>query len=248
MALPTNREEFKQNILRKLGGGGVLQINVSDDQLEDRIDDALQYYRDYHYNGSERVYLAHQVTAQDKVNKYFDLDDKYFGVVRIFDLSTAMGSSSLFSLTYQFAQSDFLSSALAGSMIPYWMAMTHIELVQQILIGRQPIRFNEHRNRLHVDMDWDKVVTGEYIVVECFEEVDPDEFPEIWGDRWLRRYAAALVKKQWGENLGKFNGLKGPDGVSFNFERILQEANAEIEKLEDEMISSYSMPNLDFWG
>jgi hypothetical protein len=247
VALPVNREEFKAKVLRALGGG-VIQINVSDDQLEDMVDNALQYYRDYHYNGSERVYLAHQVTSQDKTNKYLDLDDKYFGVVRIFDLSSALGSSNLFSLTFQFAQSDFLSSALTGSMIPYWMAMTHIELIQQILIGRQPIRFNEHKNRLHVDMDWDRVNTGEYIVVECFEELDPDEWTEIWGDRWLLKYTTAITKKMWGENLGKYGGLKGPDGTTFNFERILDEANEEIEKLEEEMIGSYSMPNLDFWG
>lgn len=251
MALPTNREEFKQYCLRRLGGGvgGVgLIVNVSDDQLEDRVDDALQYYRDYHYNGSERMYLAHQVTDTDKTNKYLTLDDKYFGVVRVFEMSSALGSQHLFSLTYQFAQSDFLSSALSGSMVPYWMAMTHIELVQQILIGRQPIRFNEHSNRLYIDMDWDKVHTGDYVVVECFEALDPDVHTEIWRDRWLLRYATALVKRQYGENLSKYGGLKGPDGVSFNYERILEEAHDEIEMLEDEMINSYSMPNLDAWG
>lgn len=248
MPLPTNREEFKQYVLRRLGGGGVLQINVSDDQLEDRIDDSLQYYRDYHFDGSERMYISHAVTAEDKQNKYIDLPDKYFGVVRVFEMASMLGSSSLFSLTYQFAQSDFLSSALSGSMIPYWMAMTHIELVQQILMGRQPIRFSRHRNRLHVDMDWDRVAVGDFVVVECFEVIDPDEFPEVWGDRWLMRYATAMVKRQWGENLSKYVGLKGPDGVAYNHQRIIDEAQREIDKLEDEMIGSYSIPTVDMWG
>lgn len=248
MALPTTRETFKEYILRKLGGMGVLQINMSDEQIEDRIDDALQYWTDYHFDGSERQYLAHKVTATDRTNRYLDLDEKYFGVVRIMPLSSAFGSQNLFSLSYQFAQSDFLASAQTGSMIPYWMAMTHIELIQQILIGSQPIRFSRHRNRLHVDMDWDRVAVDEYIVVECFEKVDPDEFPDVWKDRWLLRYATALCKRQWGENLSKFSSMRGPDGVSFNFQRIIDESQAEIDKLEDEMLNSYSLPNIDFMG
>lgn len=248
MALPSNRDDFKAKCLRRLGQGVGLKINVDDETVEDRIDDALQYWRDYHYSGSERQYLAHQITQKDKDNKYLELDDQYFGVVQVFPMSTALGSSNLFSLSYQFAQSDFLSSALTGSLIPYWMAMTHVELVQQVLIGRQPIRFNEHRKQLYIDMDWDRVAVGEFVVVECFETVDPNEFPDVWSDRWLLRYATALIKRQWGENLKKYEGFRRPDGLTFSGQQMWNEAVAEISELEHEMLTSYSLPNIDFWG
>lgn len=247
MALPTSREEFKAYVLRRLGAP-VLKINVADEQVEDRIDDALKYYADYHFDGSERQLLAHQVTDQDKTRRYLELEERYIGVIRVMELSSSFGSQSLFSLTYQFAQSDFLASALTGSLVPYWMAMTHIELVQQVLIGRQPIRFNRHMNRLYIDMDWDRVATGDYVVIECYEALDPEEFTDVWADRWLLMYVTALVKRQWGENVKKYGGMQMAGGMTFNGQQIWDEASAEIEKLESEMIDSYSLPNIDMWG
>jgi hypothetical protein len=197
LALPTDRNSFKDYVLRALGAP-VIKINVADQQVEDRIDDALQFFQDYHYDGSIRRLLAHQITPDDRAARCLELDPRYFGVIRILELSSALGSSNLFSLPYQFAQSDFLASALSGSIVPYWMAMTHIELIQQVLIGKQPVRFNRHESRLHVDMDWDRVAEGEYVVVECYEKVDPADYPDSWKDRWLRAYATALVKRAWG--------------------------------------------------
>lgn len=247
MALPTDRNSFKDYILRGLGAP-VIKINVADSQVEDRIDDAIQFWQDYHYDGSIRRLLAHQITATDKTNRYLELDQKYFGVIRILELSSAFGSSHLFSLPYQFAQSDFLASALSGSVVPYWMAMTHIELIQQVLIGKQPVRFNRHESRLHIDMDWDRVAEGDYVVVECYEKVEPADYPDAWKDRWLRAYATALVKRAWGNNLKKFGGMQMAGGMTFNGQQIFDEATAEIKELEDDVTIGIGETVLDFIG
>lgn len=244
MALPTDRESFKAYCLRRLGDG-VTKINVADLQVEDRIDDALQMFRDYHMDGSQRQYLAHQVTQTDKDNRYFQLDAPYFGVVRTFELGTALGSQNLFSLTYQFAQSDFLSSALTGSMVPYWMAMTQIQLIQYVLIGKQPVRFTESTGRLYVDTDWGAFAVGDYVVIECFEALDPDVYPKIWQNRWLLRYCTALIKRQWGEHLKKYANMPLAGGLTFNGQQIYDEAIGEIEKLEQSVIDDYGVPVVD---
>lgn len=311
MAVPRTRQQFADYCLRRLGGG-VLAINVTDDQIDDRIDEALNYYARYHHSGSVKTYLAHQVTEQDKTNRYVTLDEDIIGVVRIFPLSTMFGSTSLFSLTYQFAQSDYLTSALSGSIYPFWIAMTHIELLQQVLMGSQPVRFNEHSDRVYVDMDWSRVATGDYIVIDCYKAVNPDTYEvdadttassavvtvdptgittgmlvsgtgitsgttvvgvsstgvvlseeatatgsptltftgqtDVWSDRWLQMYATALIKRNWGNNLKKYDGMPLAGGVQFNGQRIYDEAEKEVEKLEEEMIMSFSMPSTTFIG
>jgi hypothetical protein len=133
-------------------------------------------------------------------------------------------------------------------MVPYYMAFQHLQLLEQLLVGKQPIRYNRNTNRLYVDVNWEKVVVGQYLVVEAYQIVDPDTFNDVWNDRWLQRYATALIKRQWGSNLTKFVGMQLPGGVTFNGEKIYNDAEAEIEKLEAEMISSYSLPVADMIG
>lgn len=247
MALPTTREQFKDRCLRALGHP-VIKINVDPTQVDDCVDEALQYFQDYHFDGSERQYLSHKITDTDKANRYLLIDEKYIGVVRVFELSSMLGSSHLFSLTYQFAQSDFLASALTGSMVPYWMAMTHIELVQQVLMGRQPIRFNRHADKMYIDMDWNRVNTGDHVVIECFEKMDPETYPDVWTDRWLYRYCTQLIKRDWGNNLKKFGNMPMAGGVVFNGQQIYDEAVAELTKMEEEVINNFSIPCIDLMG
>ncbi len=247
MALPQTRQDFASYCIRRLGGGAIA-VNVTDDQLGDRIDDAVLYYQQYHHSGTQKVYLAHLVTEQDRANRYVTVGADMIGIVRMYPLDTALGSSNLFSLSYQFAQSDFLSSALQGSMVPYWMAMTHIELVQQVLIGQQPVRFNQNTDRVYIDMDWNRVAVGSYIILEGYQAIDPEEHPLMYSDMWLLRYATALLKRQWGSNLKKFGGVPGPGGVTINGQAIYAEAEDEIAKLESQMLSSFSLPAGDFIG
>ena len=243
MAEPNTRAEFREYCLRRLGKPAI-EINITEDQIEDRIDDALRYYYDYHFDGSEKIYYKHQVTAQNIADKYIDMPENVLGVVNIFDVGSSVNTNNLFNYRYQMAMSDLYTFS-TQSMIPFYMAMTHIALIQELLVGKQPIRYNRHINKLYVDMDWNKLNVGDYLVVEAYHVVDPAVYPDVWKDRWLKRYATALMKQQWGSNLTKFIGMTLPGGVQFNGERILDDATAEITKLEDEMINTYSLPVSD---
>ncbi len=246
MATPTTRSEFKEYCLRKLGKP-VIEINVDDDQVEDRIDEALRYYWDYHFDGSEKLYYKHQVTANNVVDKYITLPENIIGAVRIFNIGDPMVTNNLFDIRYQIALND-LYTLTSVSMIPYYMAFQHIQLLEQLLVGQQPIRYNRHTNKLYVDMDWNKVNVGNFLIVEAYETINPNTYTDAWGDRWLARYAAALIKRQWGSNLTKFSGMQLPGGVQFNGDKIYNDADNEVEALEKEMIVSYSLPVTDMIG
>jgi hypothetical protein len=247
MAVPTTRSEFKEYCLRKLGKP-VIEINVDDDQVDDRIDETLRYYWDYHFDGTEKIYYKHQVTQQNITDKYITLPENIIGVVRIFPIADPMiRSDDLFNIRYQIALND-LYTLTSVSMVPYYMVMEHLALISELLVGQQPIRYNRHKDRLYVDMDWGKINLGEYLLVEAYEVVDPDVYTDVWADRWLQNYATAKIKYQWGSNLTKFTGMQLPGGVQFNGEKIFNDAQAEIEKMEAEMISSYSLPVSDMIG
>jgi hypothetical protein len=246
MAVPTSRSAFKEYCLRSLGKP-VIEINVDDDQVEDRIDEALKYFWDYHFDGSERVYYKHQITNDNVTDKYVTLPENIIGAVRIFNIGDPMVSNNLFDIRYQIALND-LYTLTSVSMIPYYMAFQHIQLMEQLLVGMQPIRYNRHMNRLHVDMDWGKVTVGNFLIVDAYQIVDPDTYTDAWGDRWLAQYATAKIKRQWGSNLTKFSGMQLPGGVQFNGDKIYEDAVKEIENLENEMIISYSLPVTDMIG
>ena len=247
MAVPASRVEFKEYCLRKLGKP-VIEINVDDDQIEDRIDESLKYYWDYHFDGSDKVYYKHQVTATDIANRYVTLPENIIGTVRVFPIGDpSIRSDDLFNIRYQIALND-LYSLTSVSMVPYYMAMQHLGVISEILVGQQPIRYNRHMNRLYVDMDWNTFNAGEYLLVEAYQVVDPEVYTDAYGDRWLQNYTTAKIKYQWGTNLTKFTGMELPGGVKFNGEKILNDAQAEIEVMEKEMISSYSLPVSDMIG
>jgi hypothetical protein len=240
MANPTSRAELKENCLRRLGKP-VIEINVDDDQIDDRIDEALQYYWDYHFDGTEKIYYKHIIAAEDIVNQYITLPENIIGAVRIFNIGAVPSASSLFDVRYQIALNDMFQF-YRQSMVPYYMNMMQIQFLEQLLVGEQPIRYNRHRDRLHVDMDWGRIGPGNYLIVEAYQIVDPATFSDVWSDRWLLRYATALIKRQWGMNLSKYSGVQLIGGISFNGDKILQESVAEIDKLEGEMLSAYSLP------
>lgn len=247
MATPTTKAEFKEYCLRKLGKP-VIEINVDDDQVDDRVDEALRYWYDYHFDGSERVYYKHAITEADVVNKYITLPENIIGAVSIFSMGDpSIRSDDLFNIRYQIALND-LYTLTNVSLVPYYMVMEHLALMNELLVGKQPIRYSRHKDRLHVDMDWNTVAVGEFLLVEAYEVVDPETWTDAYNDRWLQNYATTLIKEQWGSNLTKFTGMTLPGGVQFNGEKIYDDAVAERRKLEDEMISSYSLPVLDMIG
>ena len=247
MAVPTSRAEFKEYCLRKLGKP-VIEINVDDDQVEDRIDESIRYYWDYHFDGSEKTYYKYQITSDDITNRYITLPENIIGVVSVFQISDpAITSDDLFNIRYQIALND-LYTLTNVSLVPYYQVMEHIALLQELLVGRQPIRYTRHRDRLHIDANWSVFTPGQFLIVEAYEIVDPATWSDAWSDRWLQNYTTAKIKYQWGTNLTKFTGMNLPGGVQFNGERILSDAQAEIEKMENEMINSYSLPVTDMIG
>ena len=242
----SSRDDFKEYCLRKLGKP-VIEINVDDDQVEDRVEEALKYYWDYHFDGTEKVFYKKQITEEDITNKYITLPQNIIGAVSIFDIGDYLATNNLFNIRYQIALND-LYTLTYQSMVPYYMAFQQIQLLEQLLVGKQPIRYNRNTNKLFVDTDWTKLTPGYFLVVEAYQIVDPADYNDVWNDRWLQRYATELIKKQWGSNLTKFVGMQLPGGITFNGEKIYNDAHEALEKLESEMITSYSLPVTDLIG
>lgn len=243
MSIPTSREEFINYCLRNLGWP-TIEINLDDDTIYDRVDEALKYYMDFHTDGSERTYYKHVITQTDKDNKYITLPENIIGAVRVFNIGSRLSSiNNLFGVQYQLALNE-LYTFTSYSMIPYYMGIMHLELIDQILVGEKPIRYNRHRNILHVDMNWEYIEVGQYLVVEAFMVVDPDEFTDVWGDRLLAKYCTQLIKRNWGQVMKKYNGMTLPNGITFNGQTIYDEADAEIQRLETEFINTYSLPSM----
>jgi hypothetical protein len=243
----TTRQQFKEYVLRRLGAP-VIDINVDDEQVNDRIDDALIKYRDYHYDGMQHVYLPYQVTSQDRINKYITLPEDMIAVTRIFDVNDSYGAMNLFNIRYQLHLNELFNIS-SVSVTPYVVAMRHIEFLEEVFVGKKPIRFNRNMDRLYVDMKWDDdVQVGQYIIIDGYKTVNPEEFPDVWEDQWLKKYATALVKRQWGENLKKFEGMNLPGGLTFNGQKIWDEAEEECNRLEASVINDYSLPVTDMIG
>jgi hypothetical protein len=247
MATVTTREQLKDYCLRRLGAP-VIEINIDDDQIEDRIDDAFQFYRDYHYDAVEMVYLKHQITAQDIANLYVPIPDSVVGVSRILPFSDRSDGMNIFSIRYQILIND-LYSLMSTNLIYYYQVKQELELINQVLVGTKPVRFNRHMNRLYIDMDWaGDVNVGDYIIVECYRILDPDTYRDVYNDRFLKQYTTALFKRQWGENLKKFSGVQLPGGVTLNADKIYEDALDEINKIEAEMQSRFELPVDMFTG
>ena len=246
MAQPTTRAEFKEWCLRKLGKP-VIEINVDQDQVDDRVDEALSYYWDYHFDGTQKTYTKLQITAEHKTNKWIPVPENVIGVVNLFPITTGLIGSGIFNARYQFILNN-IHEFVNYNMINYFMSMQYLGFMEEILVGRQPIRYNRHVNKLYIDMDWERVEVGDWIIYECYEVVDPAVYADVWKDRWLQNYTTAKIQEAWGRNLTKFIGMQLPGGVQFNGEKILDDAVAEIRRLEDEMLSSYSLPVHDLMG
>jgi hypothetical protein len=243
----TTRQQFKGYVLRRLGSP-VIDINVDDEQVEDRIDDALAKFRDYHYDGTEHVYYPHILTATDITNKYITLPENMIGVTRVFDINDSYSATNLFNVRYQLHLNE-LFNVTSVSVQPYVAAMQHIAFLEEVFVGKKPIRYNRHMDRLYIDMSWSEdVVAGQYIIIDGYRTIDPETYPDVWDDPWLKKYSTALVKRQWGENLKKFEGMQLPGGVTFNGQKIWEEAIEEINKLEEEVIMDYSLPVTDMIG
>jgi hypothetical protein len=239
MSKPASRTDFKDYCLRKLGSP-VINIEVDDTQVEDRIDDALDYFWEWSFEGSEKVYYSHQVTQTDIDNRYITLPDNILGAVRLFDPSTYGSIANMFDIRYQIALND-LYTLTSQSLVPYYMTMQHLSLMEDILVGHKQIRYNRWNNICHIDMDWNIMAVGNFLLVEAFQIVDPDVYSKVWGDRWLLRYATALIQIQWASNLSKFQMITLPGGYQMNGQQILAQGMQEKAECE-QFIQNNNVP------
>lgn len=241
MSIPASRQQLIDWCLRQLGHP-VISINVDDDQVEDRIDEAFQYFRDFHYDGVERWYTAHQITADDITNKYLTISDNIIGITRIFPLGSTNASVNMFDLRYQLRLHD-LYDFTSTSYVSYVLTQQHIRTMDLLFSGEQPIRYNRHTNKLYIDWDWSSdVEVGEYVICEGFIVVDPDVYTDVYNDRMLKSLATAYIKRQWGNNLKKFQGMQLPGGIQMNGQQIFEEAQTEITQLEESIRKTYEEP------
>ena len=262
MAVPSTKATFKEYCLRALGKP-VIDINVDDDQVDDRIDEAVQYFAQYHVDGVERMYLKYKVTAADitrmttnasesvtsnsvtttyeRADNFIVVPSSVISVVNVFSLSDR-ANLNMFDVRYQLRLNDLYDFS-STSIVHYEMTMRHLDFLDHILVGEKPMRFNQLSNRLFVDMDWGIDITaGEYLIFEVFRKLDPDTFTDIYDDIYLKRYATALIKKQWGQNLSKFSGTAMLGGVTLNGPELFSTALTEQQKLEEEIRSNYEEP------
>lgn len=246
MAVPTTRNEFKELILQNLGKG-VLRLEISDPQVENWIDFALARFKDYHFDGSQDTYYKYQLTDVDIANKWIPVPEETIGVVEIFDLTSTLMGVGMWNVQYQFVLANMPSWGQID-LTNYWMTMSHLQLLQQILVGKQPIRYNRYVNQLFIDMSWDRVTAGDFIVVKIYEAISPETYPKVWADQWLQNYTTQLVKRQWGNNTKKYPTMRLPDGNTFNGQQIYDEAQEALKDLDEELIHTYSLPVSDMMG
>ena len=320
MANPTTRQGLIDYCLRELGHP-VIEINVDEDQLEDRVDEALEFFREFHYDSMELYYAKEQITgsiirlqtlvgldftvnevitggtsgatavvveltaaniltvkaitgdfeASETItggtsgttaslaasnvvtkgtydNKYFDLDSSITGVVKVMPLSERSSTVNLFDVRYQLMLNN-IQSLTATDLVYYTQLKTHLNLINDLMAGQKPVRFNRHMNRLYVDMDWtNDVEVGDYIVVECYKILDPNTYTDVYNDYFIKKYLTAIIKKQWGNNLKKFEGVQMPGGVTLNGQKIYDEAVEEIRELKEEAKDVWQLPPDMFVG
>jgi hypothetical protein len=194
------------------------------------------------------TYLPYKITQQDVENRYVTLPEEMIAVTRIFDVNDSYGAMNLFNVRYQLHLNELFNIS-SVSVTPYVVAMRHIEFLEEVFVGKKPIRFNRNMNRLYVDMNWkDDVLVDNFIIIDGYKTVNPEEFPDVWEDQWLKEYATLLVKRQWGEHLKLYEGMNLPGGITFNGQKIWDEANEKIEEMDQKVINDYSLPVTDMIG
>jgi hypothetical protein len=273
MSKPSSRAQLKEYCLRRLGKP-VIEVNVDDDQIEDLIDDTIQLFNERVYNGVERVMLKYKFTEEDIENGrkkntttsstdqntstpprsldfdegrgYFTLPDHIIGVENIMPIANTY-VNSMFGFRYQFFLNDFYNF-YAYDILNLEMTMQYLETLEFLLEGKKVIRYNKVQNKLYVDVDWQRVAANDFMVIECYRALDPVTWPKIYNEIFVKQHLTSSIKKQWGQNLMKFQGIKMPGGVEFNGRQLYDDAVQELDKLMEQMSTTFELPPLDFVG
>ena len=268
MAKPTSKAELKEYALRRLGKP-VLEINVSDDQCDDAIDYTIQKFQQFHYDGAERVYLKHKITQADidrataandttttssagnsdweERNAYLEIPQHIISVEGLFSF-TDKGTANMFDIRYQMRLND-LYDFTSTQFYHYYMIQQHLGTIDFLLEGIKPTRYQATQDRLYLDMDWTTDVTlDSYILIKCWRALDPTTWTEIYDNMWVKDYTAAKIKKQWGQNMTKFQNVQMPGGVTLNGEMIYNDAVQELKELDEQLRTEWETPPLDMIG
>jgi hypothetical protein len=281
MAQPSTRQELIDFCKRRLGAP-VLEINVDDDQLDDLVDDALQYFQERHYDGVERMYLKYEVTQEDidrgsasgtsgvgivtttatstsisgygttttnwyETSNFLQVPDSVIGVEKIFKFDVSSISGGMFSIKYQLFLND-LYHFNSVALMQYAMTKSYLEDIDFLLTPDKQIRFNKRQDRLYLDTNWSEQSVGNYFVLDCYRALDPANFAGVYNDSFLKKYLTALIKKQWGQNLIKFKGVKLPGGIELNGREMYDDAERELQQLKESMSTEYELPPFDLIG
>ena len=268
MAKPTSKAELKEYALRRLGKP-VLEINVSDDQVDDAIDYTIQKFQQFHYDGAERVYLKHKITQADldraasandsittstagnstwlESNTYIEIPQHILSIEGIFSF-TDKGTANIFDIRYQMRLND-LYDFTSTQFYHYYMIQQHLGTIDFLLEGIKPTRYIATQDRLYLDMDWGAdVLLDSYFVIKCWRALDPTTWTEIYDNMWVKDYASAKIKKQWGQNMTKFQNVQMPGGVTLNGEMIYNDAVQELKDLDEQLRQEWEPPPLDMIG
>ena len=279
MAKPSTRQGLIDYCFRRLGAP-VLEINVDDDQVDDLVDDAIQFYNERHFDGVERLYLKYQLTQDDidrgraggaggvgiattsatstivgtattfsfyENSNYLQVPDSVIGIEKIFKFDTSSISGGMFSIKYQLFLND-LYYFNSVELLQYSMVKTYLEDIDFLLTTDKQIRFNKRQDRLYLDLDWSAQEKDTYLVIDCYRALDPADFNQVYNDSFVKQYLTALIKRQWGQNLIKFRGVKLPGGIELNGREIYEDGEREIESLRTRMMQDYELPPYDFIG
>jgi|TARA_Y100000015_G_scaffold11542_1_gene11039 hypothetical protein len=278
MAKPASRADLINYCKRQLGAP-VLEINVADEQVDDLVDDALQYFHERHFDGVGQVYLKYKITQADidrgkgtnevgivttsasasingtptsfqyeENSNYLQVPPEVLGITKIFrfDGSNTV-TNNMFSVRYQLFLNDIYYWG-STELLTYAMTKTYLEDIDFLLTTEKQIRFNQRQDRLYLDLDWGSVSVDDYLVIDCTRLLDPNDFTRVYNDSFLKRYLTALIKRQWGQNLIKFQGVKLPGGIELNGRQIYDDAEKDLEIIREQMSNTYELPPLDMIG
>lgn len=250
MANPNSRDTLIDYCKRKLGDP-VIEINVDEDQVEDRIDEAIQYYQEFHSDATYRGYLKHQVTSTDVTNKYIDISSDVLYISKMFSVSSSTSTGNMFNLKYQMHLNDIaMMHQHNGDLAYYEQMQQYLTTLDMVLNGAPIVDFARKQNRVYIHGNFEDkdIVLGDYLVFEVYQTIDPDTHTSIYNDMWLKAYATSLIKLQWGMNLIKFEGMQLPGGVIINGRQIYDDAQAEIQELQEKIRLEHEMPADFFVG
>ncbi len=238
----TTRQGLIDYCLRRLGSP-VTEINVDDEQISDRIDDAIEFFQEYHFDGVEKVFLKHTITQTDIDNEYLTAADPVVSVLRVLPIPNFNAfQTGFFNEEYQLRLND-LENFQSSTMINWAMSQSNFSLVEHLFSVQPTLLFNRKQNKIYLETDWsNKFDVGTILIIEAYRSLDPTTYTEVYNDMFLKKYATALIKQQWGSNLKKFTGVTLPGGITLDGQTIFSEATEEIVKIEEEMNMKFELP------